>query len=63
MNLDPGITPGAVVRNPDRPDWGEGRVQSVAGPLVTVDFDERGKLTLDVRHVRLELLRPPRPPR
>ncbi len=57
------LVPGATVRNPCRPDWGLGRVQSAIGNRVTVDFEERGKLTLDIRHLRLEIVGPPRPPR
>ena len=56
----PWLTPGARVRNPDRPDWGDGQVQSAIGSRVTVNFAHCGKQTLDVRHVRLELVAPPR---
>ncbi|MEO1018300.1 MAG: DUF3553 domain-containing protein [Pseudomonadota bacterium] len=51
------LTPGAWVRNPDRPDWGIGRVQSSIGSRITVNFDEVGKVTVDSRNVRLELVR------
>lgn len=54
------FTPGAVVRLPSEPGWGEGRVQSAVGAKVTVDFTERGKVTLDTRYVQLELVRRPR---
>ncbi len=63
MSGDPLLVPGAMVRNPRQPDWGIGQVQSVIGARVTVNFEERGKLTLDVRHLRLEIVGPPRPPR
>lgn len=58
--MDLRFTPGATVRVPAQPDWGQGRVQSALGSKLTVDFEHRGKLTLDVRHVTLELIRPPR---
>ncbi len=29
------IVPGAWVRHPDRPDWGRGQIQSVAGGPTT----------------------------
>jgi hypothetical protein len=45
--------PGDVVRHPDRPDWGLGRVQSAVGHRVTVNFEEAGKVTIDLRHVTL----------
>ena len=47
------LEPGALVRHPDRPDWGVGQVQSVVGARVTVDFEEAGKQTIDTRVVRL----------
>ena len=53
------LTPGAVVRHPERPDWGLGRVQSAVGHRVTVNFEHQGKVVIDSRHVRLELVRPP----
>jgi hypothetical protein len=52
------LTPGAVVRHPGRPDWGLGRVQSAIGFRVTVNFEHQGKVVIDSRRVRLELVRP-----
>lgn len=37
------IVPGAIVRHPDRPDWGDGQVQSVIGNRITVNFEHEGK--------------------
>jgi hypothetical protein len=51
--MDPFIEPGALVRHPDRADWGLGQVQSVVGARVTVDFEEAGKQTIDTSVVRL----------
>lgn len=51
--MDPFIEPGALVRHPDREDWGLGQVQSVVGSRVTVDFEHAGKQALDTRVVRL----------
>jgi Protein of unknown function (DUF3553) len=53
------LTPGAVVRHPERPDWGLGRVQSAIGHRVTVNFEHQGKVVIDSRHVRLELVQSP----
>jgi hypothetical protein len=57
---EPWLTPGARVRNPAQPDWGVGQVQSAVGARVTVNFEHVGKQTLDTKHVRLELVAPPR---
>jgi hypothetical protein len=42
------------VRNPGRPDWGEGQVQSVIGNRVTVNFEHAGKLLVNTAVVTLE---------
>ncbi len=52
------LTPGTLVHHPGRPDWGEGQVQSAIGHRVTVDFEHRGKVVIDVRRVRLAVVRP-----
>lgn len=48
------LVPGQRVRNPDRPDWGEGQVQSVVGTRVTVNFENAGKVLVNVAVVTLE---------
>lgn len=48
------IEPGMRVRQPDRPDWGLGQVQSVIGNRVTVNFEHAGKLLLNLAVVTLE---------
>ena len=47
------LTPGMLVRHPERPDWGLGQVQSAIGPRVTVNFEHAGKLLIDSRKVAL----------
>lgn len=47
------LAPGIFVRHPQEPDWGIGQVQSAIGHRVTVNFENRGKLTIDTRHVAL----------
>lgn len=37
------IVPGALVRHPNEPDWGIGRVQSSIADRVTVNFENVGK--------------------
>ena len=56
----PLLTPGAIVRNPARPDWGTGQVQSAIGTRVTVNFEHAVKQALDLRHVTLEIVQPAR---
>ncbi len=50
------LTPGAYVRHPERPDWGLGQVQSVAGERVTVNFEHEGKLVINGARVTLEIV-------
>jgi hypothetical protein len=60
--MDLSIVPGARVRHPLEPDWGQGIVQSVVGHRVTVNFEHRGKVLIDTRHVGLAPIREPREP-
>ena len=50
------LEPGMIVLNPNRPDWGEGQVQSRIADRITVNFAHAGKQVLDGRRVRLELV-------
>jgi hypothetical protein len=52
------LEPGALVRHPDRADWGLGQVQSVDGHRVTVNFEGAGKQTMDSRAVALVYVGP-----
>lgn len=40
------IVPGTFVRHPTE-DWGLGQVQSVAGDIVTCNFENRGKVVIN----------------
>ena len=42
------LAPGIFVRSPANPDWGLGQVQSAIGDKVTVNFEHRGKLVLNL---------------
>jgi len=52
------LTPGMYVRHPTQPDWGLGQVQSAVGHRVTVNFENCGKLFIDIRQVALEIVDP-----
>jgi ABC-type uncharacterized transport system YnjBCD ATPase subunit len=52
-NMNSLLEPGQLVRNPDRPDWGLGQVQSNIGGKVTVNFEHEGKLVIDGSQVTL----------
>jgi hypothetical protein len=54
------LAPGAFVRHPDRPDWGLGQVQSVAGRRVTVNFEGAGKVLILIDQVALIAAEPDR---
>lgn len=51
--IDPAIVPGALVRHADALDWGLGQVQSVVGARVTVNFEDAGKVVLNMERVSL----------
>jgi hypothetical protein len=59
--MDLTLVPGALVRHPERPDWGTGQVQSAVGARVTVNFENAGKLLIDASKVRLEVVDPDDP--
>jgi hypothetical protein len=48
------IEPGARVRHPGQPDWGDGQVQSVVGDRVTVNFEHVGKVLVNASVIALE---------
>lgn len=52
------LEPGVLVRHPDKPDWGIGQVQSVDDRRVTVNFEEAGKVTIDISVVELDYVGP-----
>lgn len=47
------LEPGALVRHPDRPDWGIGQVQSNIAGRITVNFRDRGKVVINGEQVGL----------
>ncbi len=47
------LTPGNLVRHPQRPDWGTGQVQSNINGRVTVNFPDEGKVVIDSSRVDL----------
>ena len=48
--------PGILVQFVSQLDWGIGQVQSVLGEKVTVNFEHRGKVVLNIDRVELILL-------
>jgi len=50
--------PGQYVKLPARPDWGLGQVQSVVGEKVTVNFEEAGKVVINLAAAILEHAEP-----
>ena len=51
------IEPGQWVRHPDRPEWGEGQVQSAIGSRITVNFEHQGKVLINAALVELDIVR------
>lgn len=54
------FSPGMRVSLKSRPDYGIGRVQSAIGNKVTVDFDDMGKVIVDLDHAELVIVSEPR---
>jgi hypothetical protein len=47
------LEPGMLVRHPTETDWGLGQVQSNIANRITVNFEHRGKVTIDGRQITL----------
>ncbi|MDC6448460.1 DUF3553 domain-containing protein [Alphaproteobacteria bacterium] len=51
------LTPGAFVINPDMEDeWGVGQIQSSINNLITVNFENVGKKTINLSKINLEII-------
>ncbi|MBB5723839.1 hypothetical protein FHS72_003484 [Loktanella ponticola] len=50
------LEPGMIVRLVDKPEWGDGQVQSNIGGKITVNFREEGKVVMNAAHVILEIV-------
>lgn len=47
------LEPGMLVRHPTEPDWGLGQVQSLINGKCTVNFENSGKVVIDIRQIDL----------
>ena len=52
MNLD--LQPGDFVINPSNKSWGIGQIQSIIKNKVTVNFENKGKLVINIEEIILE---------
>ena len=52
MNLD--LAPGDFVINPLKKSWGIGQIQSIIKNKVTVNFENKGKLVINIEEIILE---------
>ena len=52
MNLD--LEPGDFVTNPSNKSWGIGQIQSIIKNKVTVNFENKGKLVINIEEIILE---------
>lgn len=55
--MDQLIEVGALVRHPGEPAWGRGQVQSIIRSKATVNFEDAGKIVVDLDVVALEVVR------
>ena len=52
MNLD--LEPGNFVINPSNKNWGIGQIQSIINNKATVNFENKGKLVINIKEIILE---------
>ena len=50
------IIPGIYVNHPKKKDWGIGQVQSKIGDIITVNFENVGKKTINLSEINLEII-------
>ena len=51
------IIPGIYVNHPKKKDWGIGQVQSKIGDIITVNFENVGKKTINPKKVKLKIIK------
>ena len=51
------ITPGVFVNHPTKKDWGIGQVQSKIDNIITVNFENAGKRTINGKKIELEIVK------
>ena len=51
------ITPGSYVNHPKKGNWGLGQVQSKIGDIITVNFENVGKKTINGKEIELKIIK------
>ena len=51
------IIPGILVNHPKEKDWGIGQVQSKIGNIITVNFENAGKKTINGKEIGLKIVK------
>ena len=49
--------PGSYVINKINKDWGVGQIQSSIGNIVTVNFENAGKKTINIKEINLKIIK------
>ena len=56
-NYSSNLTPGIFVINPDKKkEWGIGQIQSSINNLITINFENVGKKTINLKKINLEII-------
>ena len=50
------IIPGSFVHHPKEKEWGIGQVQSKIGDIITVNFENVGKKTINGKKIELKIV-------
>ena len=51
------IIPGIYVNYPKKKDWGLGQVRSKIGDIITVNFENAGKKTINGKVIELKIIK------
>ena len=55
--MNENILPGMLVKHPFKKDWGVGQVQSKIGSAITVNFENKGKKTINGTKIELIVIK------
>ena len=50
------LIPGSFVVSKINKDWGVGQIQSSIGNIITVNFENVGKKTINIKEIELEII-------
>ena len=57
LNSNTDLYPGVYVINENKSDWGIGQVQSSINDIITINFENVGKKTININRIKLKVIK------